>query len=210
MKTIIASLITIVSLNLFGQPSLTNINNGPFTNPPPWTGTMTVQLVTKRFNTPTFPADTNHMLTLSKSYSLLGPWVDFTNVLGGSTVAVTLTNASTLIRARADGFVAWSSSFQAVTNTAGGCPGPYIGYAIFSKPNPTWGWVATSTTNLVTDPFRTDTKVQYFGEYGDNGCAQTSNSIPVLYSPAYQFAVYFHTNLPTATYPLWLKQGFNP
>ena len=95
--------------------------------------------------------------------------------------------------------------------SSGGCPGQYAGYVIYSKPvSQGWGWTPTGTVHTVTDTNRTDTKVQYFGLYGDNGCNQTTVSIPnPTYSPVYQFVIYFPNNVPTNPYPMVLLTGFN-
>jgi hypothetical protein len=95
----------------------------------------------------------------------------------------------------------------------GGCPGHYTGYVIYSKPvSQGWGWSPISgMAHTVTDGSgRTDTKVQYFGLYGDSGCNQTTVSVNPTYSPAYQFAIYFTNNVPTNAYPMVLLSGFNP
>jgi hypothetical protein len=96
--------------------------------------------------------------------------------------------------------------------SSGGCPGKYAGYVIYSKPvSQGWGWSPTGTVHTVTDTNRTDTKVQYCGAYGDNGCNQTTISIPnPTFSPVYQFAIYFPNNVPTNAYPMVLLTGFNP
>ena len=96
--------------------------------------------------------------------------------------------------------------------SSGGCPGKYAGYVIYSKPySQGWGWTPTGTIHTVTDTNRTDTKVQYFGAYGDYGCAQTTVSIPnPTFSPVYEFAIYFTNNVPTNAYPMVLLTGFNP
>jgi len=96
----------------------------------------------------------------------------------------------------------------------GSCPGPYVGYVPYSKTiSKGWGWAPTVgvTVLTATDTNRTDTKVQYLGLYGDNGCAQTTVTIPYPpFSPAYRFWIYFANNAPTSTnYPIVLT-GFNP
>lgn len=92
----------------------------------------------------------------------------------------------------------------------GGCPGPYAGYVIYTKSAfQGWGWVPTGTVHTATDTNRTDTKIEYGGNYGDYGCAQTSVTINPTYSPAYRFAIYFTNNVPTNAYPIVLT-GFNP
>ena len=96
--------------------------------------------------------------------------------------------------------------------SSGGCPGQYAGYVIYSKPvSQGWGWAPIAgMAHTVTDTNRTDTKVQYFGAYGDYGCAQTTVSIPnPTFSPVYQFAIYFPNHVPTNAYPMVLLNGFN-
>jgi hypothetical protein len=94
---------------------------------------------------------------------------------------------------------------------SGTCPGPYKGYVNY-YPSSGWGWAPAAGTNVytATDTNRTNTKVQYLGEYGDNGCAETSVTIPYpATSPEYVFTTYFTNNVPTNSYPLLLS-GFNP
>jgi hypothetical protein len=93
----------------------------------------------------------------------------------------------------------------------GGCPGPYAGYVIYTKPaSQGWGWTPISgMARTATDTNRTNTKIEYGGNYGDYGCAQTSVTINPTYSPAYRFAIYFTNNVPTNAYPIVLT-GFNP
>lgn len=92
----------------------------------------------------------------------------------------------------------------------GGCPGPYAGYVIYTKPaSQGWGWAPTGTLHTATDTNRTDTKIEYVGNYGDSGCAQTGVTINPTYSPAYRLAIYFTNNVPTNPYPVVLT-GFNP
>ena len=99
------------------------------------------------------------------------------------------------------------------SGSQGSCPGPYVGYVAYTKPvSQGWGWtpITGATVLTVTDTNRTNTKVQYFGYYGDNGCAQTTVSIPYPpFSPAYVFCIYFTNNVPTNAYSLVLT-GFNP
>jgi len=75
-----------------------------------------------------------------------------------------------------------------------------------------WGWAPTTgMTHVATDTNRSDTKIQYGGQYGDGGCAQTSVTVSNPISPVYRFAVYFPTNtvVPTNTYTIILD-GFDP
>jgi hypothetical protein len=99
------------------------------------------------------------------------------------------------------------------SGSQGSCPGHYAGYVYYSKPvSQGWGWapITGATVLTATDTNRTNTKVQYFGSYGDAGCAQTTVSIPYPpFSPAYVFWIYFTNNVPTSTnYPIVLT-GFN-
>jgi len=94
-----------------------------------------------------------------------------------------------------------------------GCPGHYIGYVTYSKPpSQGWGWAPIpGMAHTATDTNRPDTKIQYYGAYGDTGCNQTSVSIPnPAPSPVYQFTIYFTNNVPTNAYPMVLLSGFNP
>ncbi len=97
----------------------------------------------------------------------------------------------------------------------GSCPGPYAGYVAYSKTiSQGWGWTPVSGATVLKaadGSGRTDTKVQYFGLYGDIGCAQTTVTIPYpTFSPAYRFWIYFANNVPTTNaYPIILT-GFNP
>lgn len=96
----------------------------------------------------------------------------------------------------------------------GTCPGKYSGYVNFTKPmSQGWGWVPSAgvQTHTATDGNRTDTKVQYVGQYGDAGCATNSVTLTTQTSPVYRFAIYFPTNstVPTNAYPITLD-GFDP
>jgi len=95
----------------------------------------------------------------------------------------------------------------------GNCPGPYVGYVSYARTIAQgWGWAPTAGTSVhtATDLNRTDTKVQYFGKFGDPGCNQTSVTVPhPPYSPKYRFTIYFTNNVPTSAYPITLV-GFDP
>lgn len=98
---------------------------------------------------------------------------------------------------------------------SGSCPGHYVGFVNFSKPYTNgWGW-APDTTNgntifTATDNNQTNTKVQYFGAYGDNGCNQTTVTVPnPAISPLYRFTIFFTNSVPTNPYPITLS-GFKP
>ena len=97
----------------------------------------------------------------------------------------------------------------------GSCPGHYTGYVSYTKTvQQGWGW-APDTTNgntifTAVDTNRTNTKVEYGGAYGDNGCNQTSVTIPYpAISPVYEFAIFFTNNVPTNAYAITLN-GFKP
>lgn len=103
----------------------------------------------------------------------------------------------------------------ASSGSQGTCPGSYIGYVSYTKsPTNGWGW-APDTTNgnthfTATDTNRTNTKIEYLGEYGDNSCNQTSVTVPnPPISPVYQFYIYFTNNVPTNAYAITLD-GFHP
>ena len=97
------------------------------------------------------------------------------------------------------------------SRTATGCPGSYVGYANYSYP-PTWGWVPATNTTIPTATDgggRTNTKFEFIGEFGDDGCSTGGgSSLPSSPpSPAYCFTVFFPSNLPTTNYPIVLT-GF--
>lgn len=100
------------------------------------------------------------------------------------------------------------------SGSQGGCPGPYVGYVLYTPGGNNWGW-APDTSNgnktfYATDTNRPNTKIQYIGEYGDGGCNQTTVTVPnPPYSPLYEFAIYFTNNVPTNAYPITLD-GFLP
>jgi hypothetical protein len=99
------------------------------------------------------------------------------------------------------------------SGSSGTCPGAYIGYVNYIKtPAHGWGWdpSTNTTTYTASDTIRTNTKVEFVGDYGDEGCAQTSVTIPYpTFSPAYRFSIIFTNNVPSTNYPITLS-GFNP
>ena len=100
------------------------------------------------------------------------------------------------------------------SGTQGTCPGSYNGYATYAKTVVAgWGWSPDTNTTVHTATnggSRTDVKVQYLGEYGDNGCDSNSVVLPNQpISPKYDFGIYFTSNPPTTNYPIILT-GFNP
>jgi len=101
------------------------------------------------------------------------------------------------------------------SGSQGSCPGPYVGYINYTKTvQQGWGWAPdTSNGNTLftaTDTNRMDTKIQYFGAYGDGNCNQTSATVVnPPYSPVYRFTIYFTNNVPTNPYAITLD-GFKP
>ena len=101
------------------------------------------------------------------------------------------------------------------SGSLGTCPGSYAGYVNYTKTIALgWGWAPdTSNGNTVftaADTNRIDTKIQYVGKYGDNGCNQTTITIPnPAISPKYRFTIYFTSNVPTNAYAITLD-GFKP
>jgi hypothetical protein len=101
------------------------------------------------------------------------------------------------------------------SGSQGSCPGPYAGCVAYTKTiSQGWGWAPISGATILKaadGSGRTDTKIQYCGAYGDNGCAQTTVTIPYPpFSPVYRFGIYFANNVPTTNaYPIVLT-GFNP
>ena len=98
--------------------------------------------------------------------------------------------------------------------TQGTCPGRYAGYINFTKTvSQGWGWApstnSTTTFTASDGSGRTDTKIVYLGKRTDNGCGQTSVTIPnPPYSSVYRFTIYFPNNVPTTNYPIVLT-GFD-
>lgn len=130
-----------------------------------------------------------------------------------STTSTTSTTANTVV---ADGNASITVLGTPVlgSGSQGSCPGSYIGYVHYSKSiSDGWGWSPKSGATTLTaadGSGRTDTKILYFGLYGDMGCAQTMVTIPYPpLSPAYQFWIYFTNNVPDSkNYPIILT-GFN-
>ena len=98
--------------------------------------------------------------------------------------------------------------------TQGTCPGSYAGYVNYTKTVAQgWGWApSTNSTTIFTAADgggRTNTKIVYLGKRTDNGCGQTSVTIPnPPYSSVYRFTIYFPNNVPTTNYPIALT-GFD-
>ncbi len=97
---------------------------------------------------------------------------------------------------------------------AGGCPGAYAGYVMFSRTlSQGWGWAPTAGAPSLSaaDLNRSDTKIQVGGKSGDVYCDQTIVTVPIpAYSPKYRFAIFFPpgTQVPTNAYPITLT-GFD-
>jgi hypothetical protein len=97
----------------------------------------------------------------------------------------------------------------------GTCPGHYAGYVNYTKSVTNgWGWAPdTNNGNTIftaSDTNRTNTKIEYVGEFGNNGCNQATVTIPnPPISPVFRFSIYFTNNVPTNAYPITLG-GFNP
>ncbi len=138
-----------------------------------------------------------------------------------ATTASALTASATTASAMAAGVPAGGPITVFGTPYLGGgsqgtCPGPYVGLVAYSKTiSQGWGWTPITGAKVLTvadGSGRIDTKVQYFGLYGDSGCAQTTVTIPYPpFSTAYRFGIYFTNNVPASTnaYPIVLT-GFNP
>jgi hypothetical protein len=98
---------------------------------------------------------------------------------------------------------------------SGTCPGHYAGYVNYTKTATNgWGWAPDTTNGNTTftasDTNRVDTKVEYGGEYGDNGCNPTTVTVPnPPFSPVYRFTIFFTNNVPTNAYSITLD-GFKP
>ncbi len=98
------------------------------------------------------------------------------------------------------------------SGSSGNCPGAYTGVVNYILAAPAWGWApSTNTTNYTaSDTTRTNTKVEYVGDYGDEGCNKTSVTIPYpAVSGLYRFSIYFTNNVPSTNYPITLS-GFTP
>jgi hypothetical protein len=108
------------------------------------------------------------------------------------------------------GTVVYAMPVSSGGSSGGGCPGNYAGYVSY-VPGSGWGFapIANDAPYTASDNTgRMDTSVVYTGRKGDNGCNQTSVTIPnPPYSTAYRFTVYFPSNVPTTNYPLTLT-GF--
>ncbi len=151
--------------------------------------------------------------------------VEVETTAGATTAGVTTANATAASTLSANAMTASASAASlpaggpiivfgtpyAGGGSKGSCPGPYAGYVVYTKPpSQGWGWTPISgVAHTATDTNRTDTKIEYIGNYGDYGCAQAGVTVNPTYSPVYRFTIYFTNNVPTNAYPLVLT-GFNP
>jgi len=97
------------------------------------------------------------------------------------------------------------------SGSSGSCPGAYTGYVTYTLAPPTWGWAPNPNLTVYTasDTTRSNTKVEYVGDYGDSGCHKVTVTVPYpAVSPAYRFTIYFTNNVPSTNYPITLS-GFN-
>jgi hypothetical protein len=135
------------------------------------------------------------------------------NVASGADVATTSAASLEIFTVNPDFLVVVFAAPIVSGGDTGSCPGPYTGYVIYYKAATNgWGWAPSTNTTVYTasDTTRTNTKVEYSGDYGDEGCAKTTVTIPYpTYSPLYRFAIYFTNDVPTTNYPITLS-GFNP
>ncbi len=133
------------------------------------------------------------------------------NVVSGVTSAPTETESASLEVFTFDAdFDVVVYAFPVVSSGGtGNCPGPYAGYVNYIPTN-NWGWLINTNTTIYTasDANRTNTKVEYVGEYGDEGCHKQSVTIPnPALSPQYTFSIYFTSSVPKTNYPITLS-GF--
>ena len=135
------------------------------------------------------------------------------NIANGAEIVPTITASLQVYTITPDFlFVVYA---QPITSGGGSgtCPGHYTGYVNYTKTvQQGWGWTPMTNTTIYTasDTTRTNTKVEYVGAYGDEGCNKTTVTIPYpAVSPAYRFSIYFTNNVPTTNYPITLS-GFNP
>jgi hypothetical protein len=135
------------------------------------------------------------------------------NIANGAEIATTISASLEVYTINPDFNVVVYGQPITSSGSQGTCPGAYTGYVTYTKTVAQgWGWTPMTNTTIFTasDTTRTDTKVEYGGDYGDEGCAKTTVTIPnPPFSPAYRFAIYFTNNVPTTNYPITLT-GFNP
>jgi hypothetical protein len=98
------------------------------------------------------------------------------------------------------------------SGTEGTCPGSFSGFITYTQVPPAWGWAPDTNTTTFTAAnggLCNNTKIEFVGEYGDQGCSLTNVVIPnPPFSPSYIFFIYFSSNTPTTNYPIILT-GFN-
>jgi hypothetical protein len=158
------------------------------------------------------PGQTNTVLTLANLQIEDAGFYSCT--VSTSALAATTSAASLMVyTVSPDDLVVVYAAPIVSSGGSGTCPGPYTGYVIYTKTVAQgWGWTPNTNDTVFTakDTTRTNTKVQYGGDYGDSGCDETTVTIPnPPISPLYRFAIYFTNNVPTTNYPIALT-GFNP
>ena len=135
------------------------------------------------------------------------------NVANGADIAPTITASLDVYTITPDFDVVVYAFPVVYAGSLGTCPGPYTGYVTYTKtPAQGWGWAPSTntTTYIASDNTRTNTKVEYVGDYGDNDCHKITVTIPYpAVSPVYRFAIYFTNQVPSTNYPITLT-GFNP
>jgi hypothetical protein len=135
------------------------------------------------------------------------------NIANGADIVPTITASLEVYTITPDFLVVVYAQPITSTGNLGTCPGHYTGVVNYIKTvQQGWGWTPSTNTTIYTasDTTRTNTKVEYVGGYGDEGCSKTSVTIPSpTFSPAYRFSIYFTNNVPTTNYPITLS-GFNP
>ena len=135
------------------------------------------------------------------------------NIANGAAIALTVSASLEIYTINPDFLVVVYAAPIVSGGSQGTCPGPYTGYVNYIKTAAQgWGWTPSTNTTIYTasDNTRTNTKVEYVGDYGDSGCSKTSVTIPYpTFSPAYRFTIYFTNNVPSTNYPITLS-GFNP
>jgi len=149
--------------------------------------------------------DTNHLYAIQYTTNLPAGFTQAgTSVIGGPgyTATYPVAGGREFYRARQlDGFLIYATPIASVGGGAGACTGPYIGYAVYSKPGPDTGWImATNAASYIaSDPGRSDTHIYAASISGDYACGQTPITIPYAADPDGQFpfifVVYFNTLL---------------
>ena len=136
------------------------------------------------------------------------------NIANGAAIAPTISASLEVYTITPDflGLVVYGQPIVS-GGSQGTCPAAYTGYVNYTKTVAQgWGWKPDTNTTIHTasDTTRTDTKVEYVGKKGDEGCNQTTVTVPdPTFSTAYRFTIFFTNNVPTTNYPITLI-GFNP